>query len=290
MDETIPITRPQQSASANSPKMPDAVRQALANPGESIKRTIPTFTVELPSKGHFYPENSPLSSGTISLYEVTAKHEDILSNTVLLKKGTVLDEFLRAVIATPGVSLDDLLVGDKNAVFLAARISAYGNEYKIKTKCPVCGADDSVTVDLNSIIAKPFDFSNCQRGQNQFTYTMPISGKTVVWKLISHKDESAIDSELKMLAKLVAGATSPEITTRIKYSILSIDGKTDRSFIKNFVDTELSARDSLSFRTITRKNAPDMDMTYNFTCKSCGHEERMQIPLGANFFWPGVTD
>ena len=83
MDDTIPITRPQ---STTPSKMPDAVRQALANPGESIKRTLPTFTVELPSQGYFYSENSPLSSGTISLYEVTAKHEDILSNTALLKR------------------------------------------------------------------------------------------------------------------------------------------------------------------------------------------------------------
>lgn len=290
MDETIPITRPQQSASTSSPKMPDAVRQALANPGESIKRTIPTFTVELPSQGYFYPENSPMSTGTISLYEVTAKHEDILSNSALLKKGTVLDDFLRAVIATPGVSLDDLLLGDKNAVFLAARISAYGSFYKTKTKCPNCGAESSSVVDLATIIAKPFDFSNFQRGQNQFTFVLPISGKTIVWKLVSNKDESAIDTELKMLAKLGSGAIAPEITTRIKYSIISVDGKTDRSIIKSFVDNELLARDSLEFRNVVRLNTPDMDMTFNFTCKSCGHEERLPVQLGASFFWPGVTD
>ena len=93
-----------------------------------------------------------------------------------------------------------------------------------------------------------------------------------------------------MLAKLSAGATSPEITTRLKYSIISIDGKTDRTVIKSFVDNDLTARDSLSFRTMIRKNTPDMDMTFDFICKSCGHEERLPIPLGASFFWPGVTD
>ena len=194
MDETIPISRPPQSTSANPTKMPDAVRQALANPGESLKRTMPTFTVKLPSQGYFYPENSPLSTGSVNLYEVTAKHEDILSNTALLKKGTVLDEFLRAVIATTGVSLDDLLLGDKNAVFLAARRSAYGDDYKVKIKCPTCGVEEFITIGLDSIEPKPFDFSSSERGQNQFSYTLPASGKTIVWKLVSHKDESAIDT------------------------------------------------------------------------------------------------
>lgn len=285
MDETIPITRP-----STAQKLPDAVRQALSTNGESTKRLAPTFEVDLPSNGHFYPESSPLSSGKIKLYEVSAKHEDILSNTALLKKGTVLDEFLKAVIATPDVSINDLLIGDKNAVFLAARRSAYGDDYKTKIKCPECGMESTPTVDLSEVKSKPFNFDGMMRGMNQFTYVLPSSGKTITWKLLTHKDESAIELELKTLAKIANGISSPEVTTRLKYSILEVDGKSDRGYVKSFVDNDLSARDSLAFRREVKEHTPDTDMTFNFTCQHCGHEERLPLPLGANFFWPGTTD
>ena len=289
MDETIPITR-QQFPQSNSNKIPDVVRQALTSPGESIKSSLPTITIDLPSQGYFYPENSPLSNGTIKLYEVTAKHEDILNNTNLLKKGTVFDEFLKVIIATPGVLLDDLLIGDKNAIFLAARRSAYGDLYKTKTKCQSCEKESIVTIDLSLVKNKQFDFSNHVRGQNLFTFVLPYSGKTITWKLLTHKDETAIDGELKNLAKLSSGASSPEVTTRLKYTIVSIDGKTDRNYIKSFVDNEFSAKDSLAFRENSKNGIPSMDMTYEFICPHCGHEDRVPIPLGTNFFWPGLNE
>lgn len=287
MSEQIPITRQNQPPAAH---IPDVVKQAFLSPGESVKQVAATIEVDLPSQGYFYPESSPLSSGKISIYEVSAKHEDILSNTNLLKKGTVLDEFLKAVIATTGVSLEDLLVGDKNAVFLAARRSAYGDDYRVKIKCPSCDVETITTVDLGKVKAKPYDFSGMVRGQNQFTFTLPSSGKTINWKLLSHKDEMAIDGELKNLSKLSSGAATPEITTRLKYAILAVDGKSERGAIKTFVDNELSAKDSLAFRTNVKTRTPDMDMTYEFACPQCGHGERLPIPLGANFFWPGVND
>lgn len=261
----------------------------MSSPGTSAgKRVIPTFTIELPSRGHFYPETSPLSSGIVQLYEVTAKHEDILSNTALLKKGTVLDDFMRAVIATPGVALDDVLVGDKNAILFAARRSAYGDDYTVKVKCPDCDAESKPTMDLGQVVAKQLSF-NTPRGLNQFEFTLPASGRKISWRMLTHKDEVAIDNELKNLSKISAGASSPEITTRLKYSIAEVDGKTDRMYVKSFVDMDLSAKDSLALRRHIRENSPDMDMTFAFTCPKCEHSEKMGIPLGANFFWPGVS-
>lgn len=287
MSEQIPITRTQPANSI--PMMPDVVRTAIMN-GEAVssKASLPKFDVQLPSQGHFYPATHPLSSGVIQLFEVTAKHEDILSNTALLKKGTVLDDFLKALIATPNVDMNDVLLGDKDAILLAARRSAYGDNYVVDTKCTSCDSDVKVTIDLGSIKVKPFDFSGLERGQNSFSFTLPSSGKTIVWKLLTHKDEGAIDSELKNLSKLQS--TSPEVTTRLKYLIQSVDGNSDRAFVKKFVDVELSAKDSLAFRKHVRVSTPSIDMNYDFVCPKCGHEERRSVPMGANFFWPGLSE
>lgn len=277
-ETTIPVTK---SVSVKS-SAPAAT--------EAPKPNIPTETVQLPSRGVFYPENSPLAAGTIEIYQVTARHEDILSNSNLLKKGTVLDEFLKALIATSGVSINDLLIGDKNALFIAARKSAYGEIYTTKIKCPECGAESNIDIDLNAIKPKDIFNINATKGENKFIYTLPNSGKVLGLSFLTHRDETDIDAEIKALSKVANGTATPEITTRLKYSVKSIDGDTDRMRIKNFIDTQLTAKDSLALRRYIREVTPDMDMNFNFTCPECGHSAKMNIPLGASFFWPNVAD
>lgn len=278
-DTTIPVSKPA------------AVNKAPSTP-EATKVNQPTEVVELPSNGYFYPESHPLSSGKIEIYQVTARHEDILSNTNLLKKGTVLDEFLKALIATPNVAISDLLIGDKNALFIAARKSAYGEIYNTKVKCPECGVESSVDIDLSKLVAKNIEYVGATRGENKLTFKLPNSGKTVAVSLLTHKDESDIDAELKALAKFggANNTNAPEITTRLKYTIRSIDGDVDRLRIKNFVDGQLTAKDSLALRRFVRENTPDMDMNFDFTCPACGHQTKMTVPLGANFFWPNISE
>jgi rRNA maturation protein Nop10 len=232
-----------------------------------------------------------LASGTIEIYQVTARHEDILSNSNLLKKGTVLDEFLKALIATPDVSINDLLIGDKNALFIAARKSAYGEIYTTKVKCPECDAESNVDIDLNTLGSKELKVEGLIKNENRLTFKLPNSGKVVTFGLLTHKDEADIDAEMKALAKFGADkANTPEITTRLKYTIKAIDGDSDRLRVKNFVDTSLTAKDSLALRRYVREVTPDMDMNFAFTCPECGHQTKMTVPLGANFFWPNVTE
>lgn len=278
-DTTIPVSKPA------------AVNKATSTP-DVPKVNQPIEVVELPSNGYFYPEAHPLSSGKIEIYQVTARHEDILSNTNLLKKGTVLDEFLKALIATPNVAISDLLIGDKNALFIAARKSAYGEIYNTKVKCPECGVESNVDIDLSKLVAKNIEYVGATRGENKLTFKLPNSGKTVAVSLLTHKDEADIDAELKALAKFggANNTNAPEITTRLKYTIRSIDGDSDRLRIKNFVDNQLTAKDSLALRRFVRENTPDMDMNFDFTCPACGHQTKMAVPLGANFFWPNISE
>lgn len=284
-DTTIPVSK---SAPFNN-----AVKTALIQTqADAPKQNIPTETVDLPSQGYFYPANHPLSNGKIEIYQVTARHEDILSNTNLLKKGTVLDEFLKALIATPNTSINDLLIGDKNALFIAARKSAYGENYTTKIKCPECSVESNIEINLSVLKAKPLNTDVLTKGENKLSFKLPNSNKVVTVSLLTHKDETDIDAELKALAKFNGpnATNSPEITTRLKYTIKSIDGESDRSRIKNFVDTQLTAKDSLALRKFVRENTPDMDMNFDFICPACGHQVKMNVPLGANFFWPNLTE
>ena len=93
---------------------------------------FPTEMVDLPSKGHFYVDGHPLSKGKVEVKYMTAREEDILTSQNLIKQGVVIDKLLQSLIVDKSIKVDDMLVGDKNAIMVAARILGYGKNYEIE--------------------------------------------------------------------------------------------------------------------------------------------------------------
>lgn len=286
MQNDVPTT----DTTTKSTKQVRTPEQTAFQQTDSVQKTeYPSEVVDLPSKGWFYDQTSPLASGRIDIKYMTAKEEDILTSQNLIKKGIVLDKLLEQLIITPGVKLDDILVGDKNAIFIAARVLAYGKDYKIKFKDPSTGDDVEDSIDLTQLDPREIDFNQYTRGENIFEYTLPHSERVVHWSLLTHRDEQAIDAEMKGLKKFSKNKNeTSEVTTRLKYVIKALDGDDDRARIKSFVDKELLARDSLAFREHIKENTPDLDMTFNFESEDTGYTERMTIPLGVDFFYPST--
>jgi hypothetical protein len=141
-------------------------------------------------------------------------------------------------------------------------------------------------VNLGELNEKPYTFEKVQKGHNHFEFQLPYSKKVVSFRLLNSKDETDIDVELKATAKFLKSGGSSEITTRLKKLIIGIDGKTDRATINKFVDNELLSKDSMALRAYAREITPELDMTFNFVCSSCSHEERMDVPMTVQFFWP----
>ena len=291
MSDNIPIRKPaSDQVNKDIDVSPEILQQlerdASQTPTNNQTNSYPSEVIDLPSEGFFYPEDSVLSNGKIELKYMTAKEEDILTSQNLIKKGVVLDRLLDELIVTPGVSSNDLIVGDRNAVFVAARILAYGSKYEAKVVCPKCGEENFVSIDLSEMTNQEFDFSGYTKNVNEFSYQLPISKRNLTYKLLTGHDESSISQELKSLSKLNKNGASPEVTTRLKYMITAVDGKTDRQVIKNFVDKELTSRDAREFRKHVKESSPDFDMMFNFKCEHCDHEGRISMPMGINFFWP----
>lgn len=286
-DETISITRP--STIVGGP--PIAKQPSMSMPlnqtdiPQKVASKFPTETIELPSQGHFYPDGHPLSNGNLELKMMTAKEEDILTNQNLIRKGIVLDKLLESLIVTQ-VKIDDILIGDKNAAFFAARRLAYGDVYgPVKITCPKCQTECERKIDLSLMKAKELDLSSYAKGQNEFEFLLPYTKKLIKYKLLTHRDEMAIDAEIKAIAKINKNASS-DVTTRLRTMIVAIDNNTDRAFIQKFVTQEMPSRDSLAFRQHVREQTPDLDMTFDFACDECSHEERVSVPMTAQFFWP----
>ena len=237
---------------------------------------LPTETVELPSKGLLYPEDSELAKGVVEIKYMTAKEEDILTNQAYIKNGTVLDKLLKSLIVSK-INFDELLIGDKNAIMIAARILGYGSEYSFDY------LGESHTVDLSQVENKPLKEELFKDGTNEFEFTLPKSGNVVTFKILTHKDEQDINRELEGLKKINKDG-SPELTTRLKHIITSINGDREKKSIREFVDGYLLAQDSRALREYLKEVQPDVDLTFF----PDGSDDRVNIPIGISFFWPDI--
>lgn len=246
----------------------------------------PTETFELPSKGFFYPSTNPASKGEIELKMMTACEEDILTSQKLIKNGTVLYKLLDKLIVTPGIVLDDLLFSDFNTLIYYVRRVAYGDNYDFTIKCPSCDMNQKESINLSVFNIKEINYDALERGVNSFTYVLPKANRTIMFKLLTVADNKKIESEIKALSKVTRSGIDPLITTRLKYSIISIDGKSDLNSINRFVNNELLSIDSLALREHISSLTPTLDTSYDFICQNCGYESDMEMPIEAGFFWP----
>lgn len=238
------------------------------------KFELPTETIELPSKGLLYPEDSELAKGTVEMKYMTAHEEDILTNQSYIQKGTILDKLMKSLIISK-INYDELLIGDKNAIMVAARVLGYGKDYKFNYD------GESQTVDLSLLENKELDENLFKSKTNDFPFTLPNSGTEVTFKLLTHKDEQDISRELEGLKKINKDS-SPELTTRLKYLITSVSGERDKKDIREFIDNYLLAMDSRALREYIKEIQPDVDLTFFPDSYGSG----VNIPIGVNFFWP----
>ncbi len=238
---------------------------------------FPTEVIDLPSKGLIYPKDNPLSSGKVEIKYMTAKEEDILSNQAYIQNGTVLDKLLDSVVMSK-INLKDLVIGDKNAVLIATRILGYGSDYSFTIN------GNQQNIDLSTLENKPFDGSLMIDGKNEFAFTLPHSKTDITYKLLDGHDEVKIERELKGLKKINKNA-SPEATTRLKYTLTSVNGETETKAVREFVDNYFLARDARAFRDHLKSTQPDVDLDIILDSG-----EEVTVPIGLSFFWPDFGD
>lgn len=238
---------------------------------------FPTETIELPSKGLLYSEDSPLSKGVVEMRYMTAKDEDILTNQSYIQKGNVLDKLLESLVVTK-INIRDLLIGDKNALLVACRILGYGKDYIFNY------SGEEYTIDLSTLENKEFDENSITKGVNSFSYVLPHSNTEITYKLLNGHDEFNIDREIEGMKKINKNITY-DLSTRLKHIITSVNGDSDKKTIRDFVDNYFLAKDSRALREHIRQTQPDVDLTF-----ITNSGEEATIPINLSFFWPDVKN
>jgi hypothetical protein len=235
---------------------------------------FPTEEVDLPSKGLIYSKENPLSSGKVEMKYMTAKEEDILSNQAYIQKGVVLDKLLKSLIVDDKINIDDLIIGDKNALLIASRVLGYGKDYKVTVD------ESEHTIDVSTLENRKFDESKYEAGKNEFSFTLPTSGTIITYQLVTGKLEKAIEREIAGLKK-ISKDSAATLSTRYKHMILSVDGNEEKKYIREWVDKAFLARDSRAFREHIKNSQPDVDLSYILD-----NGKEVVVPIGLNFFWP----
>ncbi len=247
---------------------------------------VPTEFVELPSQGRFYPEGHPLcGQDSIEIRQMTAKEEDMLTSRTLLKKGVALDRVISSLIVNKSIDPDSLLVGDRNAIIIATRVSGYGNMYETKVSCPACGAKQDYSFDLNQ--ANIYDGADARdlgvktNDDGTFNITLPRTGVDVQFRLLNGRDEKSFLTGMQSDKKTKA---EKNITRQLAAIVVSLNGDTSMQAKQYFIDNVPSI-DSRHLRLAYRLSAPNVDLTQHFQCVECSHEQEMEVPLSADFFW-----
>ena len=267
----------------------DAAPAATTTQSNPLDFATPTDMVDLPSKGKFYPEDHPLhNSETVELRYMTAKDEDILVNKSLIKKGVVLDRLLQSVLVDKNINVNDLLIGDKNAMLVSARITGYGSDYNTRVPCPSCGSVSDHVFDLEEALEESnasqsdTDFAE-QTESGTFLITLPKTGVSVEVRPLTGMDEKTIlkTNTVRQKNKL------PELglTGQMKMYIVSVNGEKDSTVISRLVDN-MPAIDSRHLRFAYSDAVPSVDLAQHFECSECSYEQEMEVPFTTEFFWP----
>ena len=279
----------QRTAAAKDATAATTAPAAPAAPA-TLSYVTPTEFVELPSRGKFYPSDHPLhNKEVIEMRFMTAKDEDILTSPALLRNGLAIDRLIENLIVDSNVNVNDLLLGDKNAVILAARISGYGEQYNVNVTCPNCEASIEHEFDLSEI---PHQNGTIPEDDNENVYLtpegtfvakLPKSQFSVEFKLLTGQDEDYLEKVALKTKKLKLPEASA--TNLLKRLVVSVNDVTVTSEINNFIDN-MPAQDARFLRACVATVTPNVDMTQEVECSSCGTVSEMAVPFTSEFFWP----
>jgi len=286
MDNRVDLTAPEIKVGNKVPEPIDNPVDAkeMAEKTEKARKqyAFPTDRVELPSGGLLYPEGHPLAEGYVEIKHMTAKEEDILTTESYIRDDIVIDMLLKSLLVTE-FNYNDLLLGDKNAIIIAARINGYGEVYKSKVLTPK-GKHQEVQIDLKTIGFKELsDVVKNNPHKNVFTFTTPSTKDEIKFRLLTVGDLEQIKKNSK--SHKTIGSRDRGFTSRLNQMFISVNGNDDKNFISMYVETML-ARDARAFRQYLTELTPDVDIDIEVIDEETREPFRSKIEFGASLFWP----
>jgi hypothetical protein len=273
----------------------ESTAQAAAS--SALNFVTPTEMVELPSRGLFYSEAHPLhGKEAVEIKQMTAKEEDILTNKSFIKKGIVIDRLLESLLVDKSIPISSLLVGDKNAMMVAARIAAYGPSYDVMVSCLECGSKNQLGIDLQEIsvrdtskidqsVAVNEKLKHTRLPSGNIVIKLPKCGWDVTCKLLNGEDEKRLLAFLEGKKKQNPQDSELALSEQLYFIVDGINEVTDKSVLRDAIGM-MPAFDAKHLRTTYAKLIPNVAIEKKFICVACSSEQELEVPFTQEFFWP----
>jgi hypothetical protein len=234
--------------------------------------------IPLPSQGKTYSHKK----SAIKVSYLTAADENILTNPNLVKSGKFLDVLFQRKIIDTSFKYEELLTGDKDAIMLWLRATAYGTDYTIQVMDPDELEYFDVDIDLSEIPTKHLGAEPDEEGL--FDFELPISKKKLKFKLLTVGDIKNIEAYKDKITQEKGAEYVDLATYTLKTVIVEVDGVRDTNKVNEFCD-KMRLGDSRAFKKYVDKIESGKDFILSVTTPG-GSQVKTFFPLNSTFFWP----
>lgn len=239
-------------------------------------------TYTLPSKGILYGEEF---GSEVTIRSMTTFEEKMrLGNQGFWK---TMSDILDAVVTAPeGFQTRSMTLFDFYFLMYKMRAVSYGPTYKVRVRCPHCGHEEIIKVNLDELKINYLD----EKFKEPFEIgPLPRSGDTLGCKFLRVSDSMNIDKRSReILDKHPDYKGDPSYILNRAAQIVSINGETKTPIEIEIYVEQMAAMDSAYFSQVYNKITDDigLEMVCSGTCSACGTELRSALPLNSEFFRP----
>ena len=238
----------------------------------------PYDIIELPSQGLLYKNNKK----SVKVEYLTAMDESILTSPNISSGNKIISILLQRKVKDLGMEVNDLLVGDRTAIMIYLRVTAFGEEYKQMVYDPNKEKYVEAIIDLTKLEQKKLTVKPNEDGE--FEFVLPKTNKKVTFTLLTGKDDEIVDLRDEEEQKRSSDGISNKNLIRLEQQIKSIDGDRNKIMISNLLK-KLPIIDSRTLRKYIDEITPGIN--FKTTARTQGGESLDTfLRFGVNFFWP----
>jgi hypothetical protein len=233
--------------------------------------------VDLPSGGVLYQDGK----AQVTVEGMCAKDEAILLSPNLIKSNKAFDTLISLKVKDLGMSPEQLLPGDYDAILFNLRVTAYGPDYETIVTSPFTGEDFKETINLAKF--EPRGFGDVHDKDGHFSY-ITKNGNTFIYRYLNMGEMRRLRMTSESREKMLGGANSL-VMDKLKAQIISINGNTDKAKNELFLD-RMQIREAKELRNKINEVEAGLDLTYEFTCPGTGQIFQARVSIGSDFFYP----
>lgn len=147
--------------------------------------------IELPSHGECYASKK----SRIPVRELTAADENLIASPNMYANGQLIDTILRRCILDKNFDVDAMCPGDRDAIVLWLRATAYGPEYEFRAINPSDGKVYDSKINLSGFSYNEFTLKGDENGHFEYKFN---NGDVAKFKILSYKEMNELQKNIAL--------------------------------------------------------------------------------------------